>query len=839
MSRSSVTPFRRPVQQAAFLALGCVGFIASAPALAAEPNADSAEEQARATIIVTGTRDDDNNAKIVAPLLNTPRSVVVVDKQVIKDTGSATLVDALRTVPGITFGAAEGGNPIGDRPFIRGFDSQGSTFIDSIRDTSAQSREVFAIEQIQIVRGSDSTLGGRGGAGGSINIVSKFPRNRTFVEVAASYGTADYKRLTGDVNVKLSDMVAVRVAGVWHDQKVAGRDALFQNRWGIAPSIKIGGQGPTSLTLGYYHLTSHELPDSGFPYQRTTANAPLGFSTSEPAIGQFTTISGATVNIPRTAFYGVVARDFRDTNTDQITLRVEHDFGAITLRNTSRFSNSDQAYIYTQPDDSQGNVYGTNAANPATAGGYVWRRANTRYGYVSTLTNQTDLFGTFETGSLKHSFAAGFELSLEKARRGIFVTRGYVNPTSGIEILSTGALISPRCTTAALARYYCTTLGNPNPNDPYVNYASDTSTVVAPTSRNLAITETQNDANTVSAYAFDSITITPSLIVNLGARVDRFKSTTIAGQPITATVPVTNDRTDTLFNWQAGVVFKPTANTSIYASYATSATPPNSLLGEGLEGNALPTTGTQASLDILNLLMVEKTRSFEVGAKADLFGSRLSLSIAAFRSDTDNARVTGADGNPQFIGKRRVNGIEVGFNGRILPGWTVFGGYTYLDATILDAGNTVFAVPAVVVGGVTVTPARSIIQPSVNTGRRFPQTAEHSATLWTDVEVTKAFTIGGGAFYTGRVFGTYADNRAVSGTGLAAVVNPATRIIARTIPGYWRFDARAGYKFSDRLEVSVNVQNLTDKTYFSVANNAHYALVAPGRSAFATLSVKY
>ncbi len=823
----------------AFLALGCVGFIVSVPASAESP-VPEAEEQ-RGAIVVTGTRDEPvEDAKAVAPLLDTPRSIAVVDKQIIKQTGSATLVDALRTVPGITFGAAEGGNPIGDRPFIRGFDSQGSTFVDNIRDTSAQSREVFAIEQIQIVRGSDSTLGGRGGAGGSINIVSRLPRNRDFAEAAVSVGTDDYKRVSGDVNMMLSDMVAVRVAGVWHDQDVAGRDALYQDRWGIAPSIKVGGDGPTSLTLAYYHLTSHELPDSGFPYQRTVANAPLGFSYSEPAIGRFTTISGATIDIPRTAFFGLAARDFRTSKADQITLRAEHDFGGVKLRNTSRYSRNEQDYIYTQPDDSQGNVFGTNPANPATAGGYVWRRANTRYGTVSSLTNQTDLFGTFETGRVKHSFSGGLELSWEKARRGVFVTRGFINPANGNEILSTGALTSPRCSAAAIARYNCTTLGNPNPYDPWVNYANDVSTTPAVISRNLPIAETQNDASTVSAYAFDSITLTDELIVNLGARVDRFKSRTTPGQRVAATATFSFDRTDTIFNYQAGIVFKPTANTSIYASYATAATPPNSLLGEGLEGNALPTTGTQASADLVNLLKVEKTKSYEVGAKADLFDNRLSLTLAAFRTDTVNARVTGADGNPQFIGSRRVDGVEVGFNGRILPGWTVYGGYTYLDAVIVDGGFTVFSVPAVTgAGGVVVTPARSIVQPSVNTGRQFPQTARHSATLWTDVALTRRLSIGGGAFYTSRVFGTYADNRVVSGVGTAAVVNPATRVIARTIPGYWRFDARVGYAFSDKIDVAVNVQNLADKVYFVQANSAHYGTIAPGRSAFATLSVKY
>ncbi|MBW8911668.1 MAG: TonB-dependent receptor plug domain-containing protein, partial [Sphingomonas sp.] len=167
---------------ATFLALSCVGFIASAPAAAQStetPPAEGTKVFKGVTVVGTTVTDEGykverkESPKAVAPLLDTPRSVVVVDKQVIKDTGSATLVDALRTVPGITFGAAEGGNPIGDRPFIRGFDSQGSTYLDGVRDIGAQSREVFAVEQIQVVRGSDSTLGGRGSAGGSINIISK------------------------------------------------------------------------------------------------------------------------------------------------------------------------------------------------------------------------------------------------------------------------------------------------------------------------------------------------------------------------------------------------------------------------------------------------------------------------------------------------------------------------------------------------------------------------------------------------------------------------------------------------------------------------------------------
>lgn len=76
----------------------------------------------------------------------------MIPQQVIKDTNALTLQDALRTVPGITFGAGEGGNPQGDRPFIRGFDAQGDTYLDGVRDTGAQTREIFAIESVEVAR---------------------------------------------------------------------------------------------------------------------------------------------------------------------------------------------------------------------------------------------------------------------------------------------------------------------------------------------------------------------------------------------------------------------------------------------------------------------------------------------------------------------------------------------------------------------------------------------------------------------------------------------------------------------------------------------------------------
>jgi catecholate siderophore receptor len=518
-------------------------------------------------------------------------------------------------------------------------------------------------------------------------------------------------------------------------------------------------------------------------------------------------------------------RDFRKTNTDQATLRFEHDFSPnVTIRNTARFSHTWQGYIFLLPDDSTGNVVGTTTTNATvggvtqyTNGGYVWRRGNTRVGTTNSLVDQTDITAKFSTGRFQHSVAAGVEFSTEDASRGTYLE-------------ATGSTISPRCNTNTIARYYCAPLVNPNPNDPWVNYASDTSNVQTPIVKSPDYMNTDNKGITKAAYISDSITFDDWLIANLGVRYDDFRSNVRPPQT-SATAPVIDlGRTDRNWSYQAGLIAKPTKNSSLYVSYATSVIPPNSLIGEGQEQNSLGTTVTP----LLDQLKPEKTKSMEAGAKVDLFEGQLSLTAAVFRTESTNSRVAIDANTVAFIGEKRVNGFELGFNGRIAKGWTVFGGYSYLDAKIREAGLT--ALTAAAVPGQA---AKTVYVPSVNNGKRFPQTAKNSFTAWSTYE-THGFTIGGGAFYTSRVFGGYADNRtAVQNAAGVVTINPATTVLARSIPSYWRFDARAAYKLTKQVELSVNAQNLTNKRYFSQAYSSHYATIAPGRTVFGTLSFNY
>ncbi|HXE19483.1 MAG TPA: TonB-dependent receptor plug domain-containing protein, partial [Castellaniella sp.] len=209
---------------------------------------------------------DSASDKFTAPVLDTAKSLQIIPQELIHSQAATTLTEVLRNSPGITFGAGEGGNPLGDRPFIRGYDAQSSTFVDGLRDIGATSRDVFNLEQVEVIKGADGAYAGRGGAGGSIDLISKTAGLRDFTDVSLTAGTDDYFRQTVDSNWRLGDTTAFRLNAMNHSQDVAGRDAVDYKRWGVAPTLSLGLGTPTRLTLSYYHMESDDTPDSGIPY---------------------------------------------------------------------------------------------------------------------------------------------------------------------------------------------------------------------------------------------------------------------------------------------------------------------------------------------------------------------------------------------------------------------------------------------------------------------------------------------------------------------------------------------------------------------------------------------
>jgi catecholate siderophore receptor len=713
------------------------------------------------TVQVTGANKAASaNDKFTAPLLDTPKSVTVVPAEVISQTGAVSLTDALRTVPGITIGAGEGGNPVGDNLFIRGYNAQTDTYVDGIRDAGSQSREIFNLEQVEVVKGPNSAYGGRSSAGGGVNLVSKTAQAYDFNSISLGAGSDKYKRFTGDVNRNIGSNSAFRLNVMAHDADTPGRDVVGGSRWGVAPTVTFGLEGPSRAIFSLYHLTTHEIPDTGIPFNNPLTTGNLARNGD-----------GRPWSVDRATFYGLANRDFRDTKSDVATVDLRHEFSkAAVLRNVTRYGRSQNDYVWTQPDDSKGNtaLYGT-----------VWRRINSRATETDTAANVTSLSGEWTAAGIKHSYNAGIEFDRESTDRAAYVfTPGTNNPlaTNGTTCATTGA--------ATL--YNCTTLINPNPNDPWVY------------SRTLSPAQTSVETKTKSAYAFDTLEFTPQWLLNLGARFDDFESVLHTNaNGATAATDATVD--STFWSYQAGLVFKPASNGSIYLSYATSATPPGNDGGDGLDA---------LTVQIQNL-QPQRSKNWELGTKWDVMpGGRLSLSGALFKSTMSNARVTAPDGTTQNVGRKEVKGVELGFSGKITPAWTVFGGATFLDAEIADNGFVN-----------TGTTARPVYTASPFNGNRFPTTPKKSATLWTSYAINKDFTVGAGLSAMDRVYANVNNNKFA--------------------PGYTRFDAMASYNVNRDLSLQLNVQNLGDKLYFDKVSSPHYAGVAPGRSATLTANYKF
>ena len=761
----------------AFLALGCVGFIASAqPAAAQSQEGQTPANQTLGRVTVTDTEveaesfrvDRASSPKLTEPLLDTPRSITVLPEALLRQTATTSLAEALRLVPGITLGAGEGGNPQGDRPFIRGMDAQGSTYIDGIRSVGGQSREIFAIESVEVTKGSDSSIGGRGGAGGAINLVSKRPHLGTDARFEGSYGSADYKRLTADANYQLGEIAAVRLNAMWHDQDVAGRDAVNYSRWGVSPSVALGLGTPTQASLNWYHLQSDDLPDPGIPFERTQAQA---VASGKLDIGPAINVNGQEV--PREAFYGLANRDFRKTNVDELHFRFSHELSdSITAMFNAKYSSVQQQYVISQPDDSQGNVQN----------GLVWRRANSRWADVDSFVIQQDFTGSFETGGITNNFSAGFEYAWEHSRRGSFVS------AAGNAAINT----SPRCTPQGIALYNCTSLYNPNPDDPWGNLINGVpSDIVRSPVTGL------NTASTWSLYAFDTVHFSDALLLNLGARYDNYRQRAVTASSTTGATTADLTIKEDFLSYQVGLVYKPAPNGSIYVSHGTSVVPPGSFVGEGSEGNSIGTS-TTITLDDLK---AERTKSYEIGTKWDLAEGALSLTAALFRTETKNARITNAQGYLEYVGHRRVQGVEISAAGRPLPFWNLYAGYTYMDSELVSAGANA---TAATLAGV---------------GKPFPNTPKHSFVAQTDFTFAERFTLGGGVIHNSRQYGSFG----VDG-------------VTRSIAPWWRVDLNASAKLTDNIELRINAQNLLNERYYDRTYTTHFVNQAAGRTIIGTIA---
>ncbi|MEQ1343907.1 TonB-dependent receptor [Acinetobacter seifertii] len=707
--------------------------------------------------------DESANSKLVAPLLDTPKSVSILSQKLIKDSNSNTLLEALRYEPGITLGAGEGGTPFTDMPYIRGYSAQSSVYVDGVRNSTSQNRDMFAIEQVEVIKGSSSALGGGGSVGGSINLIPKVAHEGDVYQGSVQGGTDNYRHIQLDANKDFGNGVAGRVVVMGHENEKAGsNNGAEYARAGIASSLAFGLDTATRGTLSYYYLRSNDEPDAGIPF------LPVG---------------GKPIDVKQGTYYGWKARDFDKRENHIGTFKLEQDLGDdLTLSNTMSYTKSKSDYIYTNADDSKGNV---------TKNGTISRRALSRIVDTDGYSDQLALKGKFNTGALKHSFNTGAEWSYQQSNQGVYTFTDASGTTSTVH--NTSCPVS-----SALSNGWCTSV-----DDPMNGAFTDTLGTI----KNQYTTRSR----TVSLYALDSIEFNPQWLLNLGVRWDKFETERKYNKNIYKTVGGTNgnysndvsiaagqkfENDSDYFSYQAGLVYKPTENGSIYASFATSANPVGVDQGDGAD--ALSTSSQQA-----NDLSPEKARTFEVGTKWDLFNNRANLTAAIFRTEKQNTRIAIDANTTTNAGESKVDGFEVGFNGKVTDKWEVSAGYSYLDSELTKAAYNAVA----------------------QEGKPLPFVAKNSATLWSTYRVLPKLTLGAGAEYRDKVFTN-------TNTG-------TTMLEDKYLPTYTIYNAMAKYDVNKNVNLQLNINNISDKRYFTSAHPAHYAFEGNGRNAVLAINFKY
>jgi catecholate siderophore receptor len=718
-SRSSS---KRTGSRILLFSLAVLAAAATAGEAAAEAAPNSGPE-----IVVTGTRDsyrvDAVSAATRTPtdLKDVPQAVSIVTEQQIDDQALHSIGDLLRYVPGAVVSLGEGNR---DQIALRGNGSTADFFVDGLRDDVQYYRGLYNLERVEVLKGPNAMIFGRGGGGGVVNRVTKRPEAKPFARGDLSLDQEGAGWAAIDLDRPLGGALLGRLNAVY-ERLDNFRDVYGGRRIGINPTVALVLGDPTRIDISYEYDSDRRVTDRGVPSARAgTVGDP-----SPPLAGRRDVFFGVP-GINRTAFEAHVLHG-----------ELRHRFGE-NLTFTSR-------WLYGHYDKMYRNAF---AATPPTAVGGAAQVGIEAYRDTTkrrNLLNQNDLVWEVATGAVRHTILAGFEWADQDNRTDH--VNGFFD--SGVATVNGG-----RRTFVPLA---------------------DTIVVPPITFRagagNRAV---RGHADVFALYLQDQIAIGDHVDIVAGLRRDRFRlrlDDLIGGGAYA--------RTDGLWSPRVGLVLKPVAAVSLYASYSRS---------------FLPQSGDQfASLDpTLQALEPERFDNYEVGAKWDIRPT-LTFTAAAYRLDRTNTRAPDpADPTRTILtGAQRSRGIELGLAGQIRPNWRLSAGYALQDAEI---ARTTAAAPA---------------------GRKVALVPRHQASLWTRYDFSRRFGAG---------LGLYAQSKS-----FASITN------AVVLPGYARADAAAYVKLTDKVEAQLNVENLLGAHYFAAASNDNNIMPGAPRTVRGTIRFQF
>ncbi len=592
--------------------------------------AEPAEIKAKSTLRATDTRIGKGQQQ----LRDIPQNVTVMTERLLDDRNLDDFRDVLKATAGVTFLAGETGE---EDVRLRGFSlsQAGDIYRDGMREGQLITRDTFATDRVEVLKGSASMLFGKGSTGGVVNQVTKQPFLMDRYEAELSVGSGNHKRAQVDLNKRLSQNSAIRLNAMVQDTDNWGAK---NDREGIAASWRTGIGERDEFQVDLYHLKTKERPNYNSPQLLTgVAGDPTRY---------------IVPTLDAKNFYGL-ASDYLQSEQTALSVSHTHRFSAdeelkTTLRHGEYERDLWATVVSFAGATSQPDGQAISLTNLPTADTVLSRNNFKGRRGISDITQiQSDYSNKFDLGGMKHHLTAGVDLTVEDALRN--------NSNGGGNLATTADTASTRLTT----------VGNPNDGA----YRTDTRTWAY----------NSFDAKSLGLYVQDVASITSTVKLVGGVRFDHFNAR------YQDTAGNSGTMTENLWSPRVGALFQPDETSSYYVSfgesYNTSGDTYQFALGN-LAGNT--NNGRMANTP------PEKSRNFEIGGKWDLFEQRASLSVALFRSEKYNERNTVPDSAATQMllsGKRHATGMELSAAGRITPKWEVFYNHTWIPSAKIDECN--------------------------------------------------------------------------------------------------------------------------------------------------------
>ncbi|WP_108787139.1 TonB-dependent siderophore receptor [Erythrobacter sp. Alg231-14] len=619
----------------AVLLLSCAAAAFPVTAQANENTAENSNDGDRSDIIVTGEvlqSSQINSVKTPTPIIDIPQSLTITSDEEILERGITSLGQIVDYTPGVNTSQGEGHR---DAIVFRGVRSTADFFIDGVRDDVQYYRGLYNLEQVEILRGPNALLFGRGGTGGVLNrVTKKGVLGETFSGGQIAIDTFGEFSIQGDINLSSSENAAFRLNASYESLN-NHRDFYDGERIGFNPTARLALGENTILDLSYEYANHDRFIDRGI----------------------VTGDDGRPVEALQDVVFGDEDNNFLDLEAHLLRANLQHNFsdnwkGVITA-------------FYGDYEKVYSNFF-ANDYDPAT-------NQVELDGYIDTTERQNfilsgNLIGEFETGSLGHTLLVGGEFISTSSDQNRLNTRfdTSVTDVANFAVDETTNPFpffgSPRTDRAVFdATRPLNLRGN-------VGVLADGRTTTNSFSDLNDFTQVEVDV--ISLYIQDEIALTDWLNIVIGGRFDSFDIEVL-------NVPAADLRTrkDEEFSPRGGLIIKPMDNISIYASYSESFQPRSGEQFANINGDN-------------NVLAPNTFTNLEAGVKWD-FVSGLSLTAAVFEIEQSSPQVDDNDASAFVVVDSTVQGVELQVQGQIMPGWSVSAGYSFLDGEqVTQAGPT-------------------------------------------------------------------------------------------------------------------------------------------------------